>query len=69
MGPVAVTGLLFTALLNCGSQLGQGLIMQPLAGSLLANTGGRVGHVRRHFGILLWIVGSWGVQIHIFPRG
>ena len=29
--PFAGAGLLFTALLSCGSQLGQGLIMQPLA--------------------------------------
>ena len=49
--------------------------MQPLAGSLLASMGGMVRHVRRHFGILLLIVGSWGagrgggVQIHILPRG
>ena len=34
--------------------------MQPLAGSLLANMGRKAGHVRRHFGILLWIVDSLG---------
>ena len=28
------------------------LIMQPLAGSLLASMGGTVGHVRRHFRVL-----------------
>ena len=51
--------------------------MQPLTGSLLASMGGggggMVGHVHRHFRILLWIVGSWGVgggvQVHILPRG
>ena len=38
-GPIAGTDLLFTALLSCGSQMGQGLIMQSLAESLLTSMG------------------------------
>ena len=49
-------GLLFTALLSCGSQLVQGLIMQPLAGLLLASMGGMVEHVRRHLTTFIQLI-------------
>ena len=50
--------MLFTALLSCGSQLGQGLIMQQLVGSFLPSMGwlGTSSDISEYF---LWIVGSW----------
>ena len=57
-GPVAGTCLLFTALLSCGVQLGQGLIMQPLQVSLLASVTICIIGVKKFSGLSLASPGS-----------